>query len=111
MIAKLTYKNKIIEIPNIEKVSGFKKFTGLMFKPQNNNPLLFEFPESTKQAIHSLFCPYFLAIWLDKENKVIDYKIISPNQFIIKPKQEFAKLIEIPINKQNSEVVNFLVGK
>jgi|SRR3989344_2319460 len=109
MKAKFKLNGKEIEIEDIEKVSGIRKYTGLMFN-KTGNALLFDFKNS-KQAIHSLFCPDFLAIWLNK-GKIIDYKLITSNKFSIKPKKEFTHLLEIPVNDKYSQVIsNFLEGK
>jgi len=110
MRAKLKLNGKEIEIPDIEKADGIKKYTGLMFKSTNTNALLFDFKNS-KQAIHSLFCPDFLAIWLN-EGKIVDYKLITTSKFTIKPEKEFTHLLEIPVNDKYAEVIsNFLETK
>ncbi len=106
MKAKLKFQGKEIEIADIDKAKGIRKYTGLMFKRKETNALLFEFEKPCKQAIHSLFCRDFLAIWLDSEGKIAEYKIIFPNQFSIKPEKEFSKLLEIPINKKYSGVIS-----
>jgi len=107
MKAKLFYKNKKIEIDNITKCSLWRKFRGLMFTDKTTNPLLFEFKNARRRAIHSLFVSYpFLAIWLEK-NKILEYKIISPNNFSIVSKKPFTKLIEVPLNNKNIPIFNF----
>lgn len=103
MNIKLNINSKIITIPDVEKVEGMKKFSGLMFRSQKTNAMLFEFNKPCRQAIHSLFCPEFLAVWLDK-NKIIEYKFVKSAEFSIKPKAEFTKLIEIPLNNKYSKV-------
>ncbi|MCW8966649.1 MAG: DUF192 domain-containing protein [Candidatus Pacearchaeota archaeon] len=105
----INYKNKKIEL-KIKKVSFFGKGIGLMFRTKNTKNLLFELSKDTKRAIHSYFVFFdFLAIWLDKNNKVIEYKIIEPFELSISPKKEFRKLIEIPINDKNREIIKFFV--
>jgi hypothetical protein len=105
MKAKLKYKGKEIEIPDVEKVSGIGKYTGLMLKKEN--ALLFEF-EKGRKAIHSLFCPDFLAIWLDG-SRIVDYQIITSAKLKIIPQENFNKLLEIPLNNKYSSVVEFFL--
>lgn len=97
--AKLKFKGKIIEI-ELEKVQGFGKFTGLI--KRRNSALLFE--NLSNKPIHSLFCPKFLAIWLN-DNKIIDYKFIESWKLSIKPEKSFNKLIEIPMNEKYDEII------
>ena len=109
MKARLNFKGKKLEF-EVEKVTGFKKILGLMFKKSDAKALLFEFDKEVLMSIHSFFCPDFVAIWLN-QGKIIDHQVIIENKLNIKPKKKFDKLIEIPLNEQNSEVVKFLVGK
>tara|TARA_Y100000310_G_scaffold81236_1_gene77834 strand:- start:2600 stop:2920 length:321 start_codon:yes stop_codon:yes gene_type:complete len=73
--------------------------TGLMFR-KKSKPLLFVFKKSKKRAIHSFFCLPFIAIWFDKE-KIIGMKKIMPWNPLIKPKEKYDKLLEIPLNDIN----------
>src|SRR3989344_2981150 len=108
---KIFYKNKKIEIP-AKKVSPFGKISGLMFKSRNTENLLFEFKKNTNLRIHSFFVFFpFLAVWLNKKNKVIEIKIVRPFSFSIKPKKLFSKLVELPFNNKNKKNIKFLVGK
>tara|TARA_Y100000034_G_scaffold89023_1_gene106978 strand:- start:2859 stop:3197 length:339 start_codon:yes stop_codon:yes gene_type:complete len=108
---KIYYKNKSINV-SIKKPSPFNKLIGLMFKSKTNDNLLFEFNKDVKMSIHSYFVFFdFLAIWLDRNNKVIEWKIVKPFSFIVKPKKPYSKLIEIPINNKNKKIVAFFVGK
>lgn len=108
-------KNKRIKIKNkgnvlkldAKPVSIFS--TGLMFRKKNTKPLIFEFDKPKKLRITSLFVFFpFVAVWLDKRNKVIEIKKIKPFTFSIEPKKEFYKLVEIPINDKNKEVIKSL---
>jgi len=109
MIVK--YKNKKINI-DVKEVSELGKISGLMFKTKETKNLLFEFEKETGIKIHSFFVFFkFLAVWLDKENKVIEWKIIKPFSLGFRPKKYFSKLIEIPINEKNRKTIQFLVGK
>ena len=102
---KIKIKNGIeIEIESIDKCRGIKKFIGLMFKSRRANAKLFEFNIS-RQAIHSLFCPPFLAMWLDKNNRVLEHKFVRRARLSIRPKQKFSKLLEVPINKKYKEII------
>lgn len=97
-----------IEIAGVEICKN--KAIGLMFSSRKHSPLLFEFGSPGKWSIHSFFVPYsFVAIWI-KEKKVIDYKVVKPFTLSVAPKEEFDTLLEIPINENNKEVVDILVG-
>jgi len=109
MKAKINYKGKGIII-DLKKVSEIGKFTGLMFKSKDSQALLFEFKKS-RQPIHSLFCPVFLAIWLI-EGKIVDFQLVKPWRLSVKPEKEFDKLIEMPFNNKYSSIINvFLDGE
>jgi len=111
MKAKLSFKEKEVEIHRIKKCEGLGKFVGLMFKNRNANARLFEFTKPTRRAIHSLFCPDFLAIWLI-QGKIVDYKLVTGNKLSIKPEEKFDKLLEIPVNKRHERVIKlFLENK
>ena len=95
-----THKNKKI---NLEvKQVNYLNPRGLMFRKRKNAPtLLFEFKRPVNLAIHSYFVFFsFWAIWLDKNNNIIDARLVNPWKFHIKPKKPFYKLIEIPTNSK-----------
>jgi len=110
------YKNRKISV-RARKLSPFGKFTGLMFKINLNRAdnLLFEFDRKSKgigTAIHSFFVFFsFLAIWLDKNNRVVGWKIVKPFTLSVRPGEPFLKLIEIPLNKKNKKIIAFFVGE
>lgn len=107
---KIYYK-KEIEIKNFKKLNFLEKGVGLMFK-KNPRILLFEFKKSKNRSIHSFFVFHsFLALWLNKKNEVVEFKIIKPFQFSVKPKKPFFKLVEIPLKKENSKLITAIVGK
>jgi len=107
---KLHSKKQNFEL-NLEVCGFFKKISGLMFKTENSRPLLFEFKKSVNMAIHSWFVFFpFAAIWLDEENKIIDSEIVGPFKFNILPEKPFRRLIEIPVNEKNREIISILVG-
>ena len=104
--AGLGKKSILIEA---RKLSESEMFSGLMFKSRKSGNLLFE--KGGRWAIHSWFVFFpFLALWLDEKNKIIEHKIVKPFSFYIKPARKFAKLIEIPLNNLNKDIIsNFSV--
>ena len=99
------YKGKEI-ILEAREMKGLNKMLGLIFYKEI---LLFDFSKLTKMRIHSLFCPRFLAIWLDGENRVVDLRIVEPWNFSVSSRKTFSKLVEIPINSRYSSLVEKLV--
>ncbi len=108
MKAKIKIDGKQIEIEDIKKVSGLGKFSGLMFR-KNSPALLFEFGRG-RQAIHSLFCEPFIAVWI-LEGKVVEYRIIDKWLLSIAPSSEFDKLIVIPLNNKYNHLIENFAGK
>lgn len=92
---------KKVIIPNILALGFFGKFRGLMFTPKFKSRTLL-FNHAASKGIHSYFVFFdFLCIWLDSQNRVVDYKIVRPFQFYVKTSKNFDKILEIPINKEN----------
>ncbi len=111
MIIKLKLKRKHIKV-NVEKVGGFGKFSGLMFKTREFDNLLFEFNSERRWSIHSFFVFFsFLAIWIDENNRVLEVRVVKPFTLSIKPKKSFKRLIEAPLNRKNTKIIEFFVGK
>ncbi|MFC1710896.1 hypothetical protein ACFLZJ_01950 [Nanoarchaeota archaeon] len=110
--ANFIYKKKNL-VFDMQVCKGLGRIKGLMFVNKDKaKPLLFEFKTPTREAIHSLFVSFpFIAIWLDDKNKIIDLRIVKPFTFTIRPERPFKKLIEIPINGRNPEILEILVGK
>ena len=109
MIIRYLGKTKKIKV---KKASIFGRISGLMFRPKTTENLLFEFRKKTRIKIHSFFVFFnFLAIWIDRKNKVIFWKIIGPFSPAFSPKKSFSKIIEVPLNKRNIGIINFFVGK
>ncbi|MEN7982083.1 MAG: hypothetical protein ABFQ65_01405 [Nanoarchaeota archaeon] len=107
----IKYKNKNIEVC-VKKVSFFGKFIGLMFRTKNTSNLLFDFRKNFILAIHSYFVFFdFLAIWVDENNNVLDFKMVKPFSINVCPKLPFTKLVEIPFNDKNKKIIEFFVGK
>ena len=97
---------------SVKKLSSVGKVLGLMFRTKNTKNLLFEFNKPTKMSIHSFFVFFdFVAVWIDDENKILEYQVIKPFQVSIKPKNNFSKLIELPLNNKNKTILSSLVGK
>ncbi len=105
------YNNKEINI-SVKKVDFLGKVTGLMFKSRDTDNLLFENYRDSKMAIHSFFVfSPFLAIWLDEKDRAIEFRKVKPFTFSLKPEKKFRKMIEIPFNDRNREIIGFFVGK
>lgn len=110
-IMKIKYGSKKIDV-SVHRVSFVGRFTGLMFRGRNTNNLLFDFKKKTKIAIHSVFVFFsFLAVWLDEDNNVLEFKVVRPFEFYICPKKYFFRFIEVPINDKNKEIIEFFVGE
>ena len=104
----INYKKKRIKI-----IAGdcnfWRKFSGLMFsRREKAGILLFDFDRKQNIAIHSFFVFYpFVAVWLDKKNKIVDLKVVKPFVPCVSPKKSCFKLVEIPINEKNKKFVDF----
>jgi uncharacterized membrane protein (UPF0127 family) len=88
--------------------NAFQEAIGLTFTPRKKaQALLFKLKKP--MAIHSCFVFFpFVAIWLDKNNKVVEIKKIQPFTLHVLPKKSFDKIIEIPINKKYSRILSNL---
>ena len=61
-------------------------------------------------TIFSLFIPFdFLAVWVDKEGKILMVQVVKPGNMSARPKKKFRKLIEIPMTKNYGEIVKFVL--
>lgn len=105
------FKGRDFEI-ECEECSAFGMIRGLMFRSREKSPtLLFNFNKDVLMPIHSWFVFFpFVGVWLDENNQVIQVEKVGKFRSCISPKNNFRKLIEIPINNKNSEIVGFLVG-
>lgn len=75
-----------------------ERASGLMFKRQAV-PLVFEFERESvsANAIHSLFCPVFDAVFLDKRKRVVSvFREIGSFKLFITPSKPSLYLIELP---------------
>jgi uncharacterized membrane protein (UPF0127 family) len=102
-----TKKEKTSGLDNLLKIRGLKKIEtigqearGLTFRRRRKaRALLFEFSKPVNLKIHSLFVFFpFVAIWIDKDNKLIKKKIVRPWKISVGVGEPFTKLIEVPIN-------------
>ena len=117
-MVKLFWKTKNIELSvgkkkicfEVKVVPFWYEGFGLMFKNKKNaKPLLFDYAFSTRMSIFSFFIPFnFLAVWINKDNKIIELKIVKPNTPKVKPNKKFKKLIEIPMTKNYQNVTSFI---
>ncbi|VVB79025.1 Uncharacterised protein [uncultured archaeon] len=104
-------KKKRINI-SVKRVSELGKVSGLMFRGKNTENLLFSFDKPTNIAIHSWFVFFpFLVVWLDSNQKIIEYGVVKPFTGVVRPSKPFKNLVEIPLNLRNRRVVKTIVGK
>ncbi len=107
----IDYTGKKIKL-DVRKTGFFSKGLGLMFRSRKTKNLLFEFGKDVKSFFHSFFVFFpFLIIFLDKNNKVIECRIVKPFQSCIKPKEKYRKVIEIPFNFDNKKIIELLTRK
>ncbi|MEK6895504.1 MAG: hypothetical protein AABX48_03205 [Nanoarchaeota archaeon] len=101
--------NKKIPL-DVYQCNSFEKIIGLMFsRRESAKALMFEFSHDVKMPIHSWFVFYpFLAIWLDKNNKILEKKVVTPWAFSISPSKKYKKLVEIPINSNYNKILHVL---
>jgi uncharacterized membrane protein (UPF0127 family) len=108
---KIKLNKQPIEI-QVKKVTELGKFSGLMFRTSKTKILLFEFRKNKVQYIHSFFVFFpFLAVWLNGENTVVGCQIVKPFVPNISSRKSAKKLVEIPFNSRNKQIINLLVGK
>jgi uncharacterized membrane protein (UPF0127 family) len=101
---EFSYKGKKYKIDVEECKTHISQAHGLMFR-KKSKPLLFIFKRSSRVAIHSFFCVPFVGIWFNGE-KVVDIKSVKPWITSIKPKENFDKLLEVPINSRYYSVLS-----
>ncbi len=105
---KIYYKNKNLDL-NVKRCNFFEKGIGLMFSSREKaKNLLFENKFLSKIPIHSFFVNYpFIALWLDGKNKVVYMKKVMPYTSYISSRIPCLKLVEVPLNKNNSKIKSF----
>lgn len=93
----------------VKEAKGLKRFLGLMFRSKDTENLVFNFKEPTDQAIHSYFVFFpFVALWLDEKNRIMESRMIGTFKENIRPKSKFCRLVEIPLNRKNVEILKEL---
>lgn len=105
--------SKKIKISEVKKLGFFGKGFGLMFsRRENTKALLFEFKKPVSFHLTSLFVFFpFLVVWLDKNNKILGKKIVSPWKFsILSSVKSYSKILEIPLNNFYLSKVKNIVG-
>jgi len=109
----LNYKNKKINI-DTTVVPWWYEGIGLMFsRRERARILLFKFKQEINLAIHSWFVFYsFVAIWIDSFDRIVDIQVVKPFCSSVLPRGgKFERLVEIPINSKNKELVEKLLKK
>lgn len=108
---KIYYKKSSINI-NAKELSQIGMFTGLMFRTSKTQNLLFIFNKKRKQYIHSFFVFFpFLAIWLDEKDVVVKTQVVTPFKPVASSGRAAKKLIEVPFNFKNRDILSFFVDK
>jgi uncharacterized membrane protein (UPF0127 family) len=97
---------------NIKKQSFFEIGRGLLFYSREKAPILMYKSNNPKlDAIHSWFVNFpFLAIWLDKNNNILEIRRIDPWKIHANHDGNWNKLIEVPISKRYDDKIKLLVG-
>jgi len=103
---EVCFDNKQLEVDNVKKSSGIR---GLMFRRrQKANALIL----NSERPIHSFFVFFdFLALWLNSDDKIVDWKVVKPWSVHEKSGKPFSKILEIPINNKYHSQVKFIVGE
>jgi uncharacterized membrane protein (UPF0127 family) len=112
MKVSVNFKGKKIDL-EVKNTGFIRKGIGLTFRTRNTSNLLFEFDKDVtwQGTLTSLFVFFpFLAIWLDKKNKVVDFQVIKPFIPSINQKNKFRKIIELPINQKNKDKIVRFIG-
>jgi len=95
---EVRFGNKKINI-DVKKSSGIR---GLMFRKKETDALIF----TCRGGIHSLFVFFpFLCLWLDEENKIVDWKIVKPWSRFVCSDKDFVRVLEVPINDRYKKLL------
>ncbi len=104
-------RSRKISVKTLE-CSFIRKGFGLMFRTVNTGNLLFSFKKDVKHALTAWFVFFpFIAIWLDKNNKVLETRIVKPFTSTILPQKPFRKVLEMPLTRENLALFDFPVGE
>ena len=91
-IISLKYKGKVLRV-EAKNLGFFGRIRGLMFRTKETDNLLFEFKKPERIRIHSMFVFFsFVGVWLDKNNKILQIKVVKPFQFSVS--SEKSKIID-----------------
>ena len=107
------FKKRKISI-DVRKTGFISRGLGLTFRTRNTKNLLFDFsrPVTWQGTLTSWFVFFpFLTLWLDRDNRVIDFHIVKPFVFSISQNKSFYKIVEIPFNLSNRTVIGKFIGK
>jgi uncharacterized membrane protein (UPF0127 family) len=109
---QINYKRRKKRI-RVKKLSFFGMMRGLTFRSRSFSDILyFDFSKMKSNSIHSIFVFYdFYAIYMDEKNNVKEIYKVKPFTPILVPEKSSTKLIEIPINDKNRELIDFFDGK
>jgi uncharacterized membrane protein (UPF0127 family) len=85
---------------------------GFMFRPRETENLVFDFGKPVRVGFTG-FCVFFkfLILFLDSENKIVDFKVVKPFELSVNSKRNFVKAVEIPWNGRNGAIIESLVDK
>ncbi len=109
----VNFKGRKIKL-NVTETGPIRQGIGFTFRTRNTDCLLFDFKKEVYErgALTSFFVFFpFLALWLDKNNGVLEHKIIKPWILSILPSKPFRKVVEVPISPKNRKIIDFFVGK
>ena len=108
---KIGLDGKHITINNVFLEDKLGKFLGLMFSEREKAQILL-FEMQKPRSIHSFFVFFpFIALWVDRKNNVVEWKIVKPFTFSVFCKRKFSKIIEIPISRRHYAIVKRIVGE
>lgn len=104
------YGKKKILVKDVKICNWFERFMGLMFsRREKARALLFDFKKPGGISIHSFFVFFpFVAFWLDEKNRIIGHELVKPFTLPTSPKKRFNKILEIPLNRKYSPLIECL---
>jgi len=99
-------------IVQARECSFLRRGAGLMFRTRETDNLIFSFGKEAVYPFTGIFCfSPFLIIWLDENNEIIDFKLAKPFEARLLSTKPFKKVLELPLNRQNKKIIEYLVGK
>lgn len=96
------FKSGKVLFPNVSYAKGLGKLKGIVFKEKEFQTLVFDFGKTGRidNAIHSLGCPDFYAVFLNKNKKVVEVLRVPSGQLFVLCNYPFRYLIECPVSCQ-----------